>query len=142
MLGWLWRASDRLRQARESRALHPDRALGRLGEDLAHRHLQRQGLVVCARNYRSPAGHEIDIVAWEGDTLVFVEVKTRTSDEHAAPDRAIDRDKLKRISRAAWHYARMANADWNKTRIDVVSVVLRNPPEILRERDVYRPTFP
>ena len=126
---------------REARTLHPDGALGRLGEDLAHRHLQKKGLVVCARNYRSPAGHEIDIVAWEGDTLVFVEVKTRTSDEHAAPGRAIDRDKMERISRAAWHYARMADADWKKTRIDAVSVVLRDPAEILHQRDVYHPSF-
>jgi len=121
--------------------MNPDGALGRLGEDLAHRYLQRQGLTVCARNYRSPAGHEIDVVAWEGDTLVFAEVKSRSSDEHSAPGRAIDREKLERICRAAWHYARMANADWKHTRIDVLSIVAGDPPEIQHFRDVFRPTF-
>src|SRR5450432_3006906 len=59
------------------------------GEDLAHRFLRRQGYTVVARNYRSGSGAgEIDIVAFDKQDLVFIEVKTRASDEFGSPDRA------------------------------------------------------
>ena len=80
MTGWLWRAAARLR-----RHFHPDN-IGRWGEDLAHRYLRAHGCTVVARNYRPLSGAgEIDIVVWHGETLAFVEVKTRASDEFAAP---------------------------------------------------------
>src|SRR5882757_315125 len=75
LLAPLYSLADKLRYRR-----HAD--LGRHGEDLAHRYLRNLGLLIVARNWRPPqGGGEIDLVACDGDMLVFVEVKTRTSDE-------------------------------------------------------------
>lgn len=127
-----------MRHRRRSRLWNPDQAAGRRGEDLAHRFLQSQGLVVVARNWRPRSGAgELDLIAWEGETLVFVEVKTRASEEFGAPDRAIGREKTAHVWRAAREYARRAGADWQRARFDVVNVVLRKPPSIAWLRDVF-----
>ncbi|MBZ5622564.1 MAG: YraN family protein [Acidobacteriia bacterium] len=102
-----------------------------MGEDLAHRYLRGHGCTVVARNYRTRSGSgEIDLVAWHGKTLVFVEVKTRASTEFGEPDRAVDAEKQANLERAARDYARRANIDREKTRFDIVSVVLGRPPRI------------
>src|SRR6185437_15717765 len=97
----LWKLSDKVRQARENKRLNSSAALGRKGEDLAHRYLRYAGYRVVARNYRPGQDSEIDIVARDGGKLVFVEVKTRTSADFGSPDRAIDREKQRHILRAA-----------------------------------------
>ena len=85
----LYRIADRLRYGKTGNT-------GRRGEDLAHRYLRVRGFIVAARNWRPPqGGGEIDIIAWEGDWLVFVEVKTRTSTEVSAPERDIDEEKIR-----------------------------------------------
>jgi putative endonuclease len=72
---WFWLLIDRARQWRQHRYLTPDAALGRRGEDLAHRFLRAHGLTVVARNFTLPnCSGEIDIVARDGDVTVFVEV--------------------------------------------------------------------
>jgi putative endonuclease len=141
VLNWLYRISDRLRQWREAKTLTADAALGRRGEDIAHRYLQRQGYIVCARNWRSNSGYELDLVARVGDVLVFVEVKTRSSTEHGAPDRAIDRDKQLRIAKAAAHYTRAAKPALPLIRFDVVNVVVHpdRAPEVEHFQDSFRP---
>ncbi len=141
MLNRLFGIVDRLRQFRERRTLAPDAALGRRGEDLAHRYLQRQGYLVCARNWRTPSGVELDLVARDGDALVFVEVKTRHSGEHSAPDRAIDAEKQRHVARAAALYARHAKVEWLSVRFDVVSVIVENGsrPVVEHFRDAFRP---
>jgi putative endonuclease len=119
MMGWLYRAAGVLRR----RAMANDH--GRVGEDLAHRYLRRQGCTIVARNYRTLSGSgEIDVVAWQGDTLVFVEVKTRSSEEFGAPHRAVDAGKERHLGTAARDYARRAGVEWERTRFDIVSVVL------------------
>jgi putative endonuclease len=134
----LYLLSDRLRQRARRRSWDPGLALGRDAEDLAHRHLQRQGLVVVARNWRTPSGSgEIDLVAREGDTLVFVEVKARSSDEIAAPDRAMDVEKLRRLRRAAEHYLAHAKHDRKLVRLDLVSVVFGASEPLTHIRDAY-----
>lgn len=132
MLSLLYRAADALRR----RAEPQDR--GRIGEDLAHRFLRRRGCTIVARNYspRSGAG-EIDLIAWQGPTLAFIEVKTRASEEHGAPEAAVDAEKHGRIQRAARDYARRAGIDWQHTRFDVLSIVLDRPPRIEWQRDVF-----
>jgi len=118
--------------------LAPTAALGRRGEDLAHRFLQQSGFVVICRNYRTPSGDaEIDIVARDNGVLVFVEVKSRTSAEFGAPDRAIDPEKQKKITRAARSYVTRAGASWNQVRFDTVSVVFTTPPTIVHYQDVF-----
>jgi putative endonuclease len=134
MIGLLYRAADALRR----RANPGDH--GKIGEDMAHRYLRRRGCTVVARNYMPPsASCEIDLVAWDGATLVFVEVKTRATTEFGEPDRAVDAEKRRNVTRAARDYARRAGVAWEKTRFDIVSVVLEKPPRIQWIRDAFRP---
>jgi putative endonuclease len=131
-MGLLYRAADALRR----RCLQHDH--GRLGEDLAHRYLRRHGCTVIARNYRTRSGSgEIDIVAWHGPALVFVEVKTRQTDEYGAPSGAVDTEKRQRLRLAARDYARRAGAPPECMRFDVVSVVLGWAPKIEWSRDAF-----
>jgi putative endonuclease len=117
-----------------------------MGEDLAHRYLQRQGLRVIGRNWRTRnASAEVDIIAWEekppgalpGPTLVFVEVKTRSTDEFGAPGRAIDTVKRRNMARAASEYIRRFAPAQERIRFDVVSVVAGDPPSIQHDRDAF-----
>ena len=112
---------------------------GRRGEDLAHRFLRRQGFCVVARNYRSRCGYEIDLVARDKDALVFVEVKSRATDEFGTPDRAVDPEKQAHIERAAREYARRAGVDWGIVRFDIVNVLLTRPPQVELLRDAFGP---
>jgi putative endonuclease len=136
----LWKLSDRARQAREARTLQPDAALGRRGEDFAHRYLQKAGYAVVTRNYKAGADTEIDIVATKDGLAVFVEVKSRTSAIYGAPERAMDADKHKNIVRGARAYATRAGLDWSQVRFDVISVVFTKPPSILHQQDAFFPT--
>src|ERR1700732_4448125 len=94
IMGRLYEFADLLRHHGRKRHMSPDHALGRRGEDIAHRFLLRSGIVVVARNYcmNSGAG-EVDLIGWEGETLVFVEVKSRQTEAYGAPDRAIGPQK-------------------------------------------------
>jgi len=131
-MGLLYRAADAVRR----RYLQHDH--GRLGEDLAYRFLRRRGCTVVARNYLTRSGSgEIDIVAWHGSILVFVEVKTRQTEEYGPPDRAVDAEKRRRLQLAARDYLRRAGAPPEQTRFDVVSVVLELPPRIDWIRDAF-----
>lgn len=130
---------DRLRDRRRRQLWSHDLAIGRRGEDLAHRYLQRQGYIVVARNYRLAAGDaEADIIAWDGDALAIVEVKMRESDAYGPPDRAIGQDKLRALRRVARAYARKANISEEKVRFDVVGIVLSSPPRIELFRAPFR----
>ena len=79
----------------------------------------------------------MDIVARDGDTVVFVEVKARSSAEYANPDRAIDKEKQKRITRAARTYATRAGVAWNQVRFDTVLIVFTQPPSIVHQQDAF-----
>jgi putative endonuclease len=133
----LWKLSDKVRQTREGRTLNPSAALGRKGEDLAHRYLLYAGYRVVARNYRPGQDSEIDIVARDGDKLVFVEVKTRVSADFGSPDRAIDREKQRHILRAARSFVTRSGDSWSAVRFDVVAIVFGKAPEISHYRDVF-----
>ena len=133
MIGLVYRAADAIRR-RKLRENH-----GRMGEDLAHRYLRSQGCTIAARNYRPRAGAgEIDLVAWQGERLIFVEVKTRASREFGEPESAVDREKRDRLQFAARDYARRANIEWARTRFDIVSIVLESPVRIEWIRDAFR----
>ncbi len=110
--------------------------VGRYGEQLAVDHLQAVGLEVLARNWRCREG-ELDVVARDGDQLVFVEVKTRSSLAFGAPAEAVDRAKAARIRQLALRWiaaerARGAAAFWSAVRFDVVSVLRSRsgPPQV------------
>jgi putative endonuclease len=156
LFGWmriLYLAGDWLRRRAQERlvaqgTLAPHRANGMRGEDLAHRYLQRQGMRIVARNWRTrSASAEIDLVAWdepdgdatngEGGVLVFVEVKTRASDEINAPERQIDGVKRRNMARGAAEFVRRFAVGQERIRFDVVSIVLRREPEIRHFRDAF-----
>ncbi len=129
---------DWLRHQARRRRWDPGQALGRRGEDLAHRFLRRQGYTIVARNYRSTAGNaEADLIAWEGATLVVVEVKSRQSDEHGPPERAIGDDKRSHLRRVARAYARKTDTPWEQVRCDVVTVVLTGRPRLQLVRNAF-----
>jgi putative endonuclease len=96
-------------------------ALGKTGEDLACRELTRRGYEILARRWRLRAG-EIDIIARDGHTIVFVEVKARVGGDFGAPAEAVSRAKQRRIAQlAAMFLARNRLSDC-RCRFDVVSV--------------------
>lgn len=138
MTDWILRVADRLRDLGRRRRENPMHALGRRGEDLAHRYLEGEGFRIVGRNYRTRTGSgEVDLVAWDRDTLVFVEVKSRASDQYAAPDRAIGTEKMSRLRRAASQYCRRANIGWDRVRFDTVSIVFEEPVRISHSRDAF-----
>jgi putative endonuclease len=96
--------------------------LGRRGERIAENFLTGTGMVIVDRNWRCPQG-EIDLVARDGDELVFVEVKTRTSTAFGHPLEAITARKLARLRRlaAAWCAAHQVRA--RSIRLDAVAVL-------------------
>jgi len=133
MIGLIYRAADAVRR-RKLRTNH-----GRLGEDMAHRYLRSRGCTIVARNYRPRGGAgEIDVVAWQGERLLFVEVKTRATAEFGEPESAVDIEKRQRLQHAARDYARRADIEWARTRFDIVSIVLETPVRIDWIRDAFR----
>ena len=134
----LYRFADFARDRGRRRTCDPDTATWRRGEDIAHRHIEREGMTVVARNYRTPSGSgEIDLIAWQKDTLVFVEVKCRATADFGPPERAVDEDKMRRLVRAARDYVRRADVAWENVRFDVVSVVLDTPPTVTHHPNVF-----
>ena len=98
---------------------------GELGERAAKRHLRRNGLKFLTANFRSPRG-EIDLIFREQDCLVFIEVKTRSSEEWSRPAAAVDRERRQRLTRAALDYMRLLKNPIVKIRFDIVEVLLAN----------------
>ena len=107
-------------------------ALGRRGEELAAAYLQQLGYRIVATNFTLPVGRnrlgvsinvEIDLVAYHGETLCFVEVKSRASDWFAPPQVNVDRRKQRQIARAARAYRRMFGLVGEPYRYDVITIV-------------------
>lgn len=99
-----------------------NKQLGDLGEDLAAKFLARRGYEILTRKYRSKFG-ELDIVARDKDTLVFVEVRSKSSSEYGLPQETIDGRKKERLRRVAVSFqARFSLLDYN-SRFDCVAVV-------------------
>ena len=97
---------------------------GARGEKLACRLLRRNGYKILYRNFKGRSGGEIDIVCRDRDTLVFVEVKTRTRVDFGRPITAVDREKKKRISRGGLNWLRMLDDPDILFRFDVVEVII------------------
>jgi len=129
---------DWLRDLRRRRVWTPDLATGRRGEDLAHRFLRRQGFTIVARNYRLAAGDaEADLIAWERDNLVIVEVKARLTGDYGPPERAVGAEKQAHLFRVAREYARKTETPWERVRFDIVTVILSKPPQLALLRDAF-----
>jgi len=97
--------------------------IGALGEALAVDHLSALGLQVLERNWRCRYG-ELDIIAADAMTCtaVFVEVKTRTSDQFGGVEQAVTPDKVRRLRRLAGLWLAGQDAGWAAVRIDVIGV--------------------
>jgi len=98
-------------------------AIGAWGEGLALAFLQANGFRRVGRNVRPNRHDEIDIIAQKGDTLVFVEVKTRRQEEFGRPARAVDSKKRRALNRAAAAYLRKAKHPDLFYRFDVIEVL-------------------
>jgi putative endonuclease len=106
----------------KSKAAHLRR--GARGEKLACRFLRRRGYKILYRNFRGRRGGEIDIVCRDRETLVFVEVKTRSAEEFGRPFETLRRDQRDRISRGGLAWLRLLDNPDIVFRFDVVEVVL------------------
>ena len=97
--------------------------LGKLGEEIAVAELQRRGYAITAQRYRTPCG-EIDIVADDNGTLVFIEVKAREDDEFGTAAEAVTPWKQRRLARMARDYLTRERVVDRACRFDVVAIML------------------
>ena len=123
LLNWLTSRVLQRRSASEDVPQHLHR--GRLGEDAARHHLSRQGLKFLVSNFAGRRG-EIDLIFRDRDCLVFVEVKTRSSETWARPAAAVGRRKQRRLSRTALDYLRLLGHPKARFRFDIVEVLLED----------------
>ena len=128
----------RLRPGASPEAAHI--ATGRRGEDEACFFLRGLGYTVVARNWRSPRRRgEIDLVAWDGDVLCFIEVKTRSTREVKPAEAAVDHAKQRELAAMARQYLRRRRGPTPVLRADVVSVYSDSqPPSITLFKDAFR----
>jgi putative endonuclease len=116
---------NRLRSLLRRNALPVNLHHGAMGEAAAKKQLRRLGLKFLTANFRSPRG-EIDLVFRDDDCLVFVEVKTRSSEEWVRPAAAVNKERRQRLTRAALDYLRLLQNPKIKVRFDIVEVLLQN----------------
>lgn len=121
----------------------PHLVSGARGEDEAYFYLRKLGYTMVARDYRSPRRRgDIDLIAWEKETLCFVEVKTRSSRSFMPAEAAVDDEKRETLSALAREFLRNylhAQGKSPQFRFDVISVYLEgNRPEITLFRDAFR----
>ncbi|MGZ4889433.1 MAG: YraN family protein [Candidatus Angelobacter sp.] len=112
---------------------------GRRGEEAAYFYLREQGYVIIARNYRGPRSRsELDLVGWDGATLCFIEVKTRTTRNIMPAEAAVDAEKQQDLSRLAREFLRKIKAD-PPFRFDIVSVYFE--PDLAPDIELFRDAF-
>lgn len=113
-------------------------ALGLWGERTAARYLRRSGCKVLYHNYRAPHGGEIDLICRDQETLIFVEVKTRRSENYTRPLDAVDQKKRKLIQRGALSWLRLLKNPTLTFRFDVVEIIASEPLEIRWIKNVFQ----
>ena len=106
---------------RERRGDFFNQEKGSAGELSAYRYLRQHGYKIVARNYRKRFG-EVDLIGWDGDTLAFIEVKSRTSHTRGRPEEAVHRSKQKQICRVAREYRNRNRLHGINYRFDIVSI--------------------
>ena len=107
--------------------------LGTWGEELAGRFLQDKGYRILATNYRSTYG-EIDIVARDGEELVFVEVRTRRRGSFGAPEESLSKAKIRRLLNTCQEYLQSTAGEGTEWRVDLVCIYLGPGREVQRIR--------
>jgi putative endonuclease len=116
----LWERIQTWREGKEEILAHQH---GSLGEHAAKKHLRRLGLKFLTANFRSDRG-EIDLVFRDGDCLVFVEVKTRSSEKWTRPAASVNAHKRRLLSQCALDYLKLLKNPPVKIRFDIVEVLL------------------
>ncbi|MBI2939965.1 MAG: YraN family protein [Chloroflexi bacterium] len=107
------------------------RQTGQLGETLAMRYLERRGYTIVARNVRTARG-ELDLVAHDGGTLVFVEVRTRRTSAYGTPEESVDARKRAKLVELAEAYLQTQPSTDVPCRIDVIVVELGSANQVTR----------
>ncbi len=110
---------------------HARQRLGRQGEQIAAIYLERQGYVIMEHNWRCPLG-EVDIVAREGDCLVFVEVRAWRPGQYGTPEASITPRKQAKMLEVAQSYLQAAGLDDANWRIDVIAIDLDGNARVKR----------
>ncbi|CFY08331.1 Uncharacterised protein family UPF0102 [Syntrophomonas zehnderi OL-4] len=100
--------------------------LGRLGEEIAVRYLEKEGYKILARNYRNRYG-ELDVICIKKEVLVFVEVKTRRSNRYGSAEEAVTPKKIEHIKKVSLHYLADCHFKYKEIRFDVVSILMLEP---------------
>ena len=96
--------------------------LGKIGEELALEHIKQAGLTILECNYRCPIG-EMDIIARDGKTIIFLEVRTRSSGKQGWGEESITAKKRARLYRIATHYLKLQNYnEWPPIRFDLIAI--------------------
>ena len=110
--------------------------LGKWGEDLAAEYLQRKGYTIIERDWKS-GRRDLDIVAQDGNVIVFVEVKTRRNSLYGEPEEAVDYHKLQNLHQAINHYVKFKHIR-QEIRFDIISIVgtIGTEPDIQHIQDV------
>lgn len=111
--------------------------LGARGEDRASRALRARGYRVVERNFRCTQG-ELDAVAFDGDTLVFVEVRSRADDRHGGGLAAVGHAKQRRVARVAAAYLSIRRPRFDRCRFDVVAIT---GDDLVIIQDAFRVTW-
>lgn len=124
--GWRNGLLDRLDRLIDGLPFRGARTAGEEGEASAARHLARHGYRILGRNFRTARG-EIDLIASDHETLVFVEVKARADDRMGTPAAAVDQRKQERIRRAAEWYCARYKMHSRAIRFDVVAISGHGP---------------
>ncbi len=121
--------------------LLPVQPLGKRGERAAERYLLRQGMVIIARGYEDKFG-EVDLIAVENETVVFVEVKTRSSDYAGDPAEAVDETKQQRLTKTAQGYLKWHRLTECRSRFDVIAITWpekQKQPSIVHYENAFEP---
>jgi len=114
-----------------------NKTLGLYGENLAQQYLKAQGYIILEKNFRNKLG-EIDLIAQDGKTVCFVEVKTRQSLDQGQPYEAVNPWKIRKLSQMAVFYLKHRYHSIEVlSRFDVISIVKDNPPRIQHIKNAF-----
>lgn len=111
---------------------------GAIGESLACEYIEKKGFSILAKNWRFSRVGEIDIIAKDKNTLVFIEVKTRTTTSFGHPIEAVDSRKISQMKTVASLYLAETKEDFKSVRFDAIAVLGDKKPEITHYKDILR----
>lgn len=115
--------------------MNKSKELGQEGEQLAADYLKNKGWKICEMNYRHSRS-EIDLIASKNDTLIFVEVKTRTNTTYGLPEQYVDDKKAENIMKGADHY--IHEIDWKgNVRFDIISIIKKESIKLKHIEDAF-----